>query len=68
MEPLAIILAVQSSRGHALSALPDAPVVRSEPPRQRRTVPIRRNVATVLHHLANLVEPRAASVRQPALH
>jgi hypothetical protein len=68
MEPLAIILAVQSSRGHALSALPGAPVVPSEPPRPRRTVPVRRNVATVLYRLANLVEPRAAAVRQPALH
>jgi hypothetical protein len=67
MEPLAILYAVQVNRGYALSAMPDAPVVPPESPRPRRTEPIRRGVATVLHHLADVVEPRAASVGQPAL-
>ena len=63
MEPLAILFAVQANRGYALSALPDAPIVPPQPPRSNRTVPIRRTTAIALHRLANLVEPRAASVR-----
>jgi hypothetical protein len=68
MEPLAILYALQLNRGYALSAMPDAPVVSPEPPRSRRTVPVRRSIATVLHHLADVVEPRPASVGQPVLH
>jgi hypothetical protein len=68
MEPLAVVYAVQENRGYALSAMPDAPVVPPDPPRRRRTVPIRRTIATTLHHLADLVEPRTAAVGQPALH
>jgi hypothetical protein len=62
MEPLAILYALQESRGYALSAMPDAPIVPPDPPRPRRTVPIRRGIAAVLHHLADAVEPRAAAV------
>ena len=67
MEPLAVLYAIQLTRGHALSAMPDAPIVPPEPPRPNRTEPIRRVTAAALHRLADLVEPRAASVGQPAL-
>ncbi|HEY7272089.1 MAG TPA: hypothetical protein VH502_05080 [Actinoplanes sp.] len=67
MQPLAILFAVQANRGYALSAMPDAPIVPPKPPRPNRTEPIRRATAVALHRLADLVEPRAASVSQPAL-
>jgi hypothetical protein len=58
---------VQLNRGYALSAMPDAPIVPPELPRRSGTVPIRRSVATVLHRLADLVEPRAAAVGHAVL-
>jgi hypothetical protein len=67
MEPLAVILGTDLSRAYALSALPDAPVVPPAAPRPSRTGPVRRATAVALHRLADLVEPRAASVARPAV-
>ena len=58
MEPLAISLMIQATRGDTFSALPHAPV---EPVKTRhRSRPVRRATAAALHHLADLVEPRIA--------
>ena len=59
MEPLAFLLGTTTARELAQSALPDAPV---EPPQLPRLIPdkpLRRATAAALHHLAELVEPRA---------
>jgi hypothetical protein len=59
MEPLAISLMIQATRGDTFSALPHAPVT-PVMTRRRRSRPVRRATAAALHHLADLVEPRIA--------
>jgi hypothetical protein len=66
MEPLAIILAGTVTQAHALSAMPDAPVVPPPIPRPGRAVPARRATAAALYRLADRVAPRVTSAGEPA--
>lgn len=66
MEALAIIIAANANKAHAQSALPHAPVIPPEPARPSRTMPLRRATAAALHRLADVLEPRVVTARQPA--
>jgi hypothetical protein len=69
MEPLAVILAINAidaTKAHALSAMPDAPVQPAPAPRQGPARPLRHTAAAVLHRLADVVEPRAVQAGRPA--
>ncbi len=58
MEPIAFILAVRRTRDDAQSALPDAPVIPDTPaPRPVRLARTRLSAASVLHKIADRVEP-----------
>lgn len=61
MEPIGMIFAVDATRRHALSALPDAPVVADDAPGanggQRGPGPVRRTAANGLRRLADRLEP-----------
>lgn len=63
MEPIAAGVAVNSMRDHALSALPDAPVVPEPPPRESRTraafVAFLRSSAQRRARLADRLDPCA---------
>jgi hypothetical protein len=60
MNPIGMILAVNATRTHVLSAMPNAPVEPVPEPRPRRTEPVRRGTAAMLRRLADLVEPEGA--------
>jgi len=64
MNPIAIQLAVEATRDHARSALPNAPVLPDPPGPVAATVPpalaFRRGMARGLRWAANRIEPRAA--------
>ena len=59
MDPIAMILAVDRTREHARSALPDAPLVPREThvARARRRDDVRTATARWLHRIAERVEP-----------
>jgi hypothetical protein len=64
MNPIAIQLAVEATRDHARSALPNAPVL-PDPPRAPATVAppaltFRRGLAQGLRWAANRIEPKTA--------
>jgi hypothetical protein len=67
MDPLVFSLANEISRGNALSARPDAPVIPERPPRRRR-VPdsTRRAAAVALRRLADRLEPCPSAPSVPA--
>lgn len=60
MNPIAVQLAVQETRYHALSALPDAPTVPDPPHRRTPATRPRRAVAGGLRWAANRIEPGVA--------
>jgi hypothetical protein len=64
MNPIAIHLAVDATRDHARSALPDAPVLPDPPRRQVPVAPpavaFRRGMARGLRWAANRIEPGVA--------
>lgn len=60
MHPVGMIVALQETRDHLSSALPNAPVVddgRGGPKRPPRGAPLRRATAGLLRRLAERVEP-----------
>jgi hypothetical protein len=57
MLPIASNIAVRVTRRHALSAMPDAPVVDDTPPTPRARARGRLQLAQVLRNLADRIEP-----------
>lgn len=64
METTGMLLAVDVTRRHVLSARPDAPIVPDPPPRGGQALPVRRAAAGALRRLADRVEPAPC---QPAV-
>lgn len=62
MNPIAFQLAVDATRNHAHSALPDAPMLPDppEPPTLVWAATLRRGLAASLHRAADRIEPRTA--------
>ena len=60
MLPIASNLAVRITRQHALSALPDAPIIDDTPPTPRVRTQRRLRLAQVLRNLADRIEPAPA--------
>jgi hypothetical protein len=60
METTGMLLAVDVTRRHVLSARPDAPIVPDPPPRAAQAAPVRRAAAGALRRLADHVEPGTA--------
>lgn len=65
MMPVGFVLAVDKTRSDAQSALPNAPVVTDDRPRERTTAPVRRwrvSLASALRSLAARADAAAERV------
>ena len=64
MLPIASNIAVRVTREHALSAMPDAPVIDDTPPAAPARTRRRLQLAQVLRNLADRIEPTPACPTQ----
>jgi hypothetical protein len=59
-----MILAVQATRDHALSALPHAPTMPASPPRSRRAHVVIRGAAAAMSNVVERYRARRAAARR----
>jgi hypothetical protein len=63
LQPTAMIMVVEVTKRHVLSARPQAPTMTAGEPRQQRGYAVRRLTAVTLRRLADRLEPRRVTDR-----